>query len=109
MDDAFAFSLNAFARNTHGHARDRSNFSHRLASTCVRTVPFATAQERTDVLPLAFVTMNTIPAMERHCELAITPPFVNVVGNRPRHTRATCHFVSQKLTLFPSYDGQTLT
>ena len=80
-------SLNAFAGHTHGDTWDRSEFRYRLASIFVRTVPFATTQERTDELPPAVVAMDTIAAMEGHRELATPPAFVNVIGNWPRHTR----------------------
>jgi hypothetical protein len=82
-------SLNALAGHTHDDTWDRGEFRYRLASIFVRTVPFATTQERTDELPPAVVAMDTIAAMEGHRELAIPPAFVNVVGNCPRHTRET--------------------
>lgn len=80
-------SLNATAGHTHRDTWDRGDFSHRLASIFVRTVPFAATQKRTDELPPAVVAMYTIAEMKGHRELAIAPAFVNVVGNCPRHTR----------------------
>ena len=82
--------MNAFADYTYRDASDGRKLSYRLASIFVWTVPFATAQERTDELPPAVVAMDAIAAMESHCKLAIPPAFVNVVGNCPRHTRGTC-------------------
>ncbi len=85
-----AFSLNTFAGNPPRHAMDRSEVSYCLASASVRTVPFATAQERTDELPFAVVAMDAIAAMEGHRELAIQPAFVDVVGGGLRDTTPTC-------------------
>jgi hypothetical protein len=85
-----SFSSNTFAGYTHRDASDGRKFSCRLASVFVWAVPFTTAQERTDKLPLALVAMDAIAAMESHHEWAIPPAFVNVVGDGPRHTRGTC-------------------
>jgi hypothetical protein len=77
--------LNAFAGYTHGNAWERSEFSYCLAPTFVGTVPFTTAQERTDELPSALVAMDTITPMDGYSELTIPPAFVNEIGDRLRH------------------------
>jgi hypothetical protein len=85
LRNELAFSLNTFAGYTHRHSWDGCEHSYCFASVSVRTVPFATSQDRTHELPPAVVAMDTITAMKGYRELATRPTFVNIVRNCLRH------------------------
>jgi hypothetical protein len=50
-------------------------------------MPFSAPQKRPDDLPFAIVATDTIPAMDRHRELAPLPALVNVIIESSLHHR----------------------
>ena len=77
--------FSTFARHSDRDARNRSQLCHCFAAALKGAMPFAPAQARSYDLTSTLVAMDTITTVEACREQALSPTFVNIVGDGRCH------------------------
>jgi hypothetical protein len=77
--------FSTFARYTYRNARNRGQLCYCFAAALKWPMPFAPAQTRSYHLTSTLGAMDAITTVEGHREQAVSPTFVNIIGDGRSH------------------------